>query len=179
MSVDIKNEDLKHNILKIQNTLEDSGADLKFIPLHNLHFTLHFFGEISVEESVSITNILKEINISPFKISFKGLGYFPSSRRISVIWIGVDKGRKEFMELVEQIESKLELANFKSDKKFIPHLTICRVKSGYNKEELCSNAEQFISTPLGTDTVSSIKLKLSKLTPKGPFYSDLYEKILS
>lgn len=179
MSVDIKNEDLKQNILKIQNNLEDSGADLKFIPLYNLHFTLHFFGEISVEESVSITNILKEINVSPFTISFKGLGYFPSSRRISVIWVGVDEGRKEFMELVEQIESKFESINFKSDKKFIPHLTICRVKSGHNKEELCNITDQFVNTPLGTDTVSSIKLKLSKLTPKGPFYSDLYEKILS
>lgn len=179
MSVDLNNEDVIQNILEIQNALEQSGADLKSIAPKNLHFTLHFFGEISVEESVSISDMLKEINVSPFRISFKGLGYFPSSHRISVIWVGIDEGRNEFMKLVEKIESKLELLNFKSDKKFTPHLTICRVKSGRNKEDLFSAAEQFINISLGTETVSSIKLKMSKLTPKGPFYSDLFEKILS
>ncbi len=179
MSVDIKNEEVIQNILKIQTVLEKSGGDLKSIEPKNLHFTLHFFGELSVEESVSISDVLKNIHVSPFKISFKGLGFFPSSHRISVIWVGVDEGRKEFIDLAEQIEPKLEMLNFKSEKKFTPHLTICRVRSGKNKDELYRSAENFFSMSFGTDTISLIKLKESKLTPKGPFYSDLFEQVLS
>ena len=178
IAVDLINENIKHDILNIQRTLNHSGADLKSVEPHNLHFTIRFLGEISEQEATVVSSMLKDLDVSSFKISFKGLGYFPNPRRISVIWIGIDDGKKEFVELAEQIEKKLERLNFKSDRKFIPHLTICRVKTGRNKDQLIRTAEQFYDIDLGIDTVSSIKLKKSLLTPEGPIYTDLYEKAL-
>jgi 2'-5' RNA ligase len=178
IAVDLIDENIKHGILNIQRTLNQSGADLKSVEPHNLHFTIRFLGEISEQETTVVSGMLKDLDVSSFKISFKGLGYFPNPLRISVIWIGIDDGKKEFVELAEQIEKKLERLNFKSDRKFIPHLTICRVKTGRNKDQLIRTAEQFYAIDLGIDTVSSVKLKKSLLTPEGPIYTDLYEKVL-
>lgn len=178
IAVDLINENIKHDILKIQKLLNQSGADLKSVAPQNLHFTIHFLGEISEQEANVISNMLSGLDAYSFRISFRGLGYFPNQRRISVIWVGVDEGGKEFVELAEQIENKLERLNFKSSRKFTPHLTICRVKTARNKDQLIRIAEQLNTIDLGTDTVSSVKLKKSLLTPEGPIYTDLYERVL-
>lgn len=173
IAVDLNSEEVKQGIVKIQRALERSEADIKSVEPQNLHFTLRFLGEISEREADIISETLKEVNASSFRTSFKGLGYFPNTRRISVIWVGVKEGGEELIKLAEQVDEKMKPLNFKADKKFIPHLTICRVKSGRNKDRLIQAADPYSDTHLGTDTISSIKLKKSQLTPKGPIYTDI------
>ena len=178
IAVDLVDENIKMDILKIQKVLSQSGSDLKSVKPQNLHFTIHFLGEISEQEATNISGILKDLDVLSFEISFRGLGYFPNSRRISVIWVGVDNGEKEFVELANQIEKKLVQMNYSSDRKFLPHLTICRVKTGRNKDQLIHAVEEFSDVNLGMTMVSSVKLKKSLLTPEGPIYTDIYEKVL-
>tara|TARA_B100001971_G_C18175227_1_gene529530 strand:+ start:209 stop:760 length:552 start_codon:yes stop_codon:yes gene_type:complete len=178
IAVDLVDEAIKQSILRLQKTLSQFGADLKSVEPQNLHFTIHFLGEISEQEVNKISILLNDLDVSSFRISFKGLGYFPNPKRISVIWVGVNDGRKEFVELAKQIEKKLEQLNYSSNRKFTPHLTICRVKTGRNKDQLIGAVEEFSDVDLGINTVSSVKLKKSLLTPEGPIYSDVYEKNL-
>ena len=178
IAVDLVDENIKMDILKIQKVLSQSGSDLKSVKPQNLHFTIHFLGEISEQEATNISGILKDLDVLSFEISFRGLGYFPNSRRISVIWVGVDNGEKEFVELANQIEKKLVQMNYSSDRKFLPHLTVCRVKTGRNKDQLIHAVEEFSDVNLGMTMVSSVKLKKSLLTPEGPIYTDIYEKVL-
>ena len=178
IAVDLVDENIKMDILKIQKVLSQSGSDLKSVKPQNLHFTIHFLGEISEQEATNISGILKDLDVLSFEISFRGLGYFPNSRRISVIWVGVDNGEKEFVELANQIEKKLVQMNYSSDRKFLPHLTVCRVKTGRNKDQLIHAVEEFSDVDLGMTMVSSVKLKKSLLTPEGPIYTDIYEKVL-
>ncbi len=178
VAVDLSNEEIRMSIQEVQRVLERSGADLKSVEPENLHFTLQFLDEISEREADMITEALKGLKASPFTVSFKGVGYFPSSQRISVIWVGVDKGRDEFVSLAEEVFERLRPLNFRPDKKFVPHLTICRMKTGRNKDKLLEFADRYRDTNFGTDLVSSVKLKVSRLTPRGPIYSDQSIKIL-
>ncbi len=177
IAVDLNNEEVKQHILRIQRELDLSGAYIKSVEPWNLHFTLRFLGEIGEDEVKQVCKVLEEIEFFSFRVSFKGLGYFPHARRISVIWVGLDEGGDQFTNLAEMVELKLKQLHFKPEKKFLPHLTICRVKSGRNREQLLRAAEQHRDTKIGTDIVSSLKLKNSQLTPKGPIYTDVFEKI--
>ncbi|MEE9585543.1 MAG: RNA 2',3'-cyclic phosphodiesterase [Nitrososphaerales archaeon] len=173
IAVDLSSEEVRQGIVKIQKALEPSGADIKSVEPQNLHFTIRFLGEISEVEANDICRVLKELDNPSFKVSFKGLGYFPHARRISVIWVGVEEGGAKLVRLAEQVEEQLKRLNFKPEKRFVPHLTICRVKSGRNKDQLLRAADLYRDISLGTDIVSSIKLKRSQLTPKGPIYTDM------
>ncbi len=179
VAVDLGSEEVSRAIQEVQRVLERSGADLKSVEPENLHFTLQFLGEISELEADMVTEALKGLVASPFTVSFKGVGYFPSSQRISVIWVGVDEGKEEFVSLAEKVFERLRPHNFRPDKKFVPHLTICRVKTGRNKDKLLAAADKYRDTAIGTDTVSSVKLKVSQLTPRGPIYSDRSSKTLT
>jgi 2'-5' RNA ligase len=178
IAVDLGSEEVRSRIREIQRALMNSGADLKPVEPENLHFTLQFLGEISELEAERISEALGGIEASPFSISFRGVGYFPGRHRISVVWVGVDAGREEFVGLAEQVEESLRPLNFRMDKRFVPHLTICRVKTGRNRDRLISAADGYRDADLGSDTVSTIRLKESHLTPKGPIYSDRWTKTL-
>ena len=178
IAVDLNSKKIKQAIITIQRALINSGADIRLVDATNLHFTIRFLGEISELEANDISSVLKGIHTPSFKISFKGLGYFPNNRRISVVWIGTDEGSSSLIKLAEHIDEILKRLNITPQKKLTPHLTICRLKSGKNKDKLIQVANKFKDVYLGTDVVSSIKLKKSQLTAKGPIYSDLYTKIL-
>jgi 2'-5' RNA ligase len=174
IAVDLESNEVKKEISNIQQSINKSGADLKLVSPENLHFTLRFLGEITEKEFEMIRERLKQIEFPSFKISYRGLGIFPNERRISVIWIGVDQGREELIKITEAIGDKLLTLNFRPDKKFLPHLTISRVRSGRNKEELIRSIEPHMQDELGDDIVSSIRIKKSDLTPKGPVYTDMF-----
>ncbi len=173
VAVDLGSEEVRRRIVEIQEVLTRSGADLKSVEPQNLHFTIRFLGEVGEREVEGIHGALKGVEGSQFKVSFKGLGYFPDSKHISVVWVGVDEGGEELIHLAEQVEERLKTLGFKPDKKFVPHLTICRVKSGRFKDQLLRAGEQFSGVHLGVDTVSSFKVKQSQLTPRGPIYTDI------
>ncbi|MCL4435815.1 MAG: RNA 2',3'-cyclic phosphodiesterase [Thaumarchaeota archaeon] len=179
VAVDLGSEEVRRSVQEVQRVLERSGADVKSVEPENLHFTLQFLDEISEREADMVTAALEGLEASRFTVSFKGVGYFPSSQRISVIWVGVDEGSEEFVSLAEQVFERLLPLNFRPDKKFVPHLTICRVKTGRNKDKLLAAADRYRDVDFGTDLVSSVKLKVSQLTPRGPIYSDRSLKALA
>ena len=111
-----------------------------------------------------IKNALKQVRFPKFKIKFYGLGAFPSEKHIRVVWIGVES--KELVELAKQVQRLLG-----NEERFVPHLTIARVKRKplYLKEKL----EKLKNIEIGEQVVDSFALKKSTLTPQGPIYEDL------
>jgi len=174
LAVDLTDRSSKESIVKVQRELASSGADIKLVEAENLHFTLRFLGEISEAEADGICEALKGLKYRSFKVSYKGLGVFPSTRRVSVVWVGVGEGADELKKLAEIVEDRLKHLNFKPERSFVPHLTICRVRSGRNRENLVKAVEEHGETFFGNDSITSVKLKRSQLTPKGPIYSDIF-----
>ncbi len=181
LSYDIEEPAVLAKVRNFQSGLGSIGADLKLVRPEILHFTIRFLGEITEQEKERIIQTL-EGNVPPLdlEVRFKGIGTFPNDKRISVIWIGSDESSaKKFEEQARIINTRLEeqlqtLPREKEDR-FNPHVTIARVKTGRNKEELARFLQLHKDEDFGSAKIRKLKLKLSDLTPEGPRYSDLHE----
>lgn len=135
-----------------------------FVSAKNMHLTLKFLGE--VKDADRIKEACEEIKANKFKISFKGVGAFPSQDYARVLWIGVEKGAEKLRDLNKQLEKKLG----KDEKEFSTHLTIARVKALKNKQAL---KNFFIDKEFGEFEAEEFKLIKSVLIPSGPVYEDI------
>jgi 2'-5' RNA ligase len=171
VAVEISNNKILKNIQTFQ---KDVQIDAKPTKIDQIHFTLEFLGEIDQVKCEQVKDIIKKISFSSFDISLKGVEGFPNLKNPRVIWIGIDdNGAEKLITLANGIGIKLKTLGFENDKKFIPHLTIFRVKKKIN--DISVMMKEYQTVEFGTQTVSKIKLKRSVLSPKGPEYSDLLE----
>lgn len=167
-------EDLKHKILALQKKFSD--FDIKFVEPENLHFNLKFFREIGNENIEKLRRILDEITkkYEPFEIEIKGLGVFPNKNYIRVVWIGIKEGFNTLISLAEEIQDSIEVLGFPREEKFVPHLTLGRVRSARNKENLKILVEELENVEIGKMKIDTVKLFQSKLSPDGPKYEEVF-----
>jgi 2'-5' RNA ligase len=176
ISIDCKNEEIIRKFIDIQRKLERTGAELKLVEPENIHMTLKFLGEINIQKVEEISIIFEEIKFTSFNIKLEGVGVFPHLRRINIIWVGVTEGITPLIKLFQKIDNKMINIGFKKERKrFHPHFTICRVRSGRNREQLIQELNMLKDDSFGVIKVDKIFLKKSQLTPKGPIYSTLLE----
>jgi len=174
IAIDIK---LTANILKLLNDIIKLNANIKLVEPKNIHITLKFLGDVQENNIDEIEQIIrKSVNeIEPFKIKLKGTGVFPNKNYIRIIWIGI-KDTELLSKIAENIDENLSKLGFKKEKRgFSAHLTIGRVKTAKNKPFLLKVIENYSDFEFSTQEVSSINLKKSDLTPKGPIYTTLKE----
>lgn len=163
------------NIENFIKDLKNSDAIIKLVEPENIHLTLKFLGEINENKIIEIENLLKNITIGikPFKFILEGVGVFPNRNYVKIIWIGI-KNTDIIEKLSEKINHEINtiIPDIKSQK-FIPHITIGRIKSAKNKEKILDIADKYQNQKFSEIIVESIKLKKSELTPKGPIYNDI------
>ncbi len=176
LSIDIEDELILSVIREIQSRLDRDAAKMKFVEIHNIHFTWRFFGNLSVDAIEKIRLELSTINFAPFEILIQGVGVFPRIQKPRVVWVGV----AENSEMMEQLKSKTDslLSNIgykKERRKFTPHATIARVKFVRDRQRFVDNLESTRDVRVGTMRVDNIRIKKSTLTPTGPIYETLWE----
>jgi RNA 2',3'-cyclic 3'-phosphodiesterase len=141
---------------------------------HNLHFTLIFLGDIRLDSISKIKNKLSELQFEAIRITFTGIGGFPNSNFVRVVWVGVDpEGCKKLARLSEQVVTKMSELGFRQDKPFSPHLTIFRLK-GLNLKLGTELLYKYGKKDFGWYVGDKIHLKRSDLTPSGPIYSNIF-----
>jgi len=167
-------DNLKSKIIKTQDRFSD--FDIKFVESVNLHFNLKFFKEIDNEKVEKLKEILEKVStqFEPFEIEISGLGAFPSKNYIRVIWLGVKQGYQMFKSLGDIIENALEALGFEKEGQFVPHLTLGRVRSGRNKNELLVLLRKLEDVEIGKMMIDKLTLFQSKLSPKGPIYEEVF-----
>jgi len=168
---------INKKFLEMENEIKNTAADLKLVEPENIHVTLKFLGDTDEENIDKIGEIIKNSvkDINSFNIKLKGSGVFPNKSYIKVIWIGLENAEK-IGEIAKKIDEQLKNLGFQVEKRgFSAHLTIARVKSSRNKEKLLQIIEKYKDVEFATINVSSVKLKKSDLTPKGPIYTTLKE----
>lgn len=175
LAIDL-DDDLKPKINKIIREFKQIDANIKYVDLQNLHFTLKFFGDIDTEGldllSSKIENVINDFD--SFNIKIKGCGAFPNKNRIKVIWVGLDED-EILKNLHDKLDKEFNSIGFDLDKKFSSHLTIGRMKSAKGKDQVKKTIETFNTVDIGTMEVNTITLKKSTLTPSGPIYEDLIQ----
>ncbi len=137
-----------------------------------IHITLKFLGDIHENKVEQIAAALSKIKCKPFEAGIKGIGVFPRLSYIKVIWLGA---HGDFRTLHNEVERVLSGFRFEKEKDFTPHATLARVKQPLDSDELKEKIINIGDADIGTFTVSSIYLKKSTLTPRGPIYETLKE----
>lgn len=169
--------ELRGDIEKIKEELRGSGADVKWVEGENLHFTLKFLGEVPDSRVPGISCALSRVSSlsRPFSVGFRGVGCFPNTGNMRVVWLGV-KNDSELLSLQKRVEEAMESPGFAREKKpFQAHLTLGRVRTARGKDLLSKAIEKLRGAEAGMMEISSFVLMKSQLTSKGPNYSVVEE----
>jgi 2'-5' RNA ligase len=164
-------------MITFEKEIVKTGADVKLVEPENIHITVKFLGDTNENHIDAIEQSMKEAvsEIKPFPISLKGTGVFPNQNYIKVIWIGI-KDEGNIQNIARAIDTTLAPLGFKKETRgFSPHLTIGRVKTARNKDQLLKVIGNYTEMEFTVQTVHALLLKKSDLTPKGPIYINLRE----
>ena len=124
----------------------------------------------------NIRNLLAQElqNLNPFQISLGGLEVFPNWNRPRVFWIGIKDKNQSLHNLWSLVGSQLEGVGFaRNNKKFLPHLTLARIKSPYRKDQLQKRVAAWRPLSIEPFEATEVKLYKSQLTPQGSIYTVL------
>jgi 2'-5' RNA ligase len=173
VSVDLSPE-FADPIASVQDELRPASG-LNFTDPSQAHLTLKFLDETDparlegVEDGLEAA--VEEADLSPFEATIGGLGAFPDTDYIRVVWLGFESGGDRLRRLHEAIEPRMvELGFDPEEHDFTPHVTIARMEHAGGKE-LVQEVLHEQSPTVGTMTVEEVRLTESELRPDGPEYS--------
>lgn len=123
---------IRDRIAKLQAELRKHGADVKWVRPESIHMTLKFLGDVEETRMEEIGEAVEKAveRIHPFTVSVNGTGTFPNDQRPRVLWVGVDQGNEELVDMAKKIEDSLSVLGFKKEgRRYSAHLTMGRVRS--------------------------------------------------
>ena len=163
--------------IELKNQL--GGLPVRWVPVHNIHLTIKFLGNITSFELEKLKNTLSDISksIPLINITLLGSGAFPSYERPKVIWIGLKypPALEEFQQLLEDRAASQGFQ--RENRKFSPHITIGRVARKAEKREITEIGrilENINIGQLGNDCFRNVHIFRSELKPDGPVYYKLF-----
>lgn len=149
---------------------KNSSSNIKWVKPENLHFTLHFLGNLDEQKLEKIKIIISQIvnENSSVEVQLKDLDGFPNLIQPRVLFIGCQEiGDNVLKNIQEKIGQRLEKIGIEVDKRpWQMHITLARLRKPLRIENL--NELQIKNLKF---RVKSIDLMKSELTPEGPYYS--------
>ncbi|PWJ95400.1 2'-5' RNA ligase [Oceanotoga teriensis] len=160
---------LTDSILK----LDRMGFKSNWTKRENIHLTLFFLGNLNMSLIAKLAyKIGERISGFPtFVYTTRGIGYFSFENEPKSIWFGVEE-EQILKGLYSEIKKSLLLLNINvKDEKFVPHITLGRVKKHPEHWDTLIKSISFepIQIP-----VNSVGIFSSTLTKTGPVYKKLY-----
>lgn len=147
---------------KLIETLRACDADVKWVEPENLHLTLRFLGATAPERLPEIEALMAQVAVRPaFRLSYSGIGAFPSWKELRVVWVGLKEGVTELSEMAKALGPSPE------GRPFAAHLTIGRVRRGGELEKVATE----VRFPELSQNVDNLVLYESRLMPQGPVYT--------
>jgi len=119
-------EAIRERIQRFVEGVSGFAPDVRWVRPESMHVTLKFLGEKSAEAVAGIKQALATIQSAPFEISFRGYGFFPTSKAPRVFWIGIEAG-PPLAALAKSVDETMAALNIsKEEHAFSPHLTLAR-----------------------------------------------------
>lgn len=171
-------EEVKREAGKLIDELKSTGVKATWSKPENLHLTLKFLGETTLDKVKFVTQALDEVakKHTPYEASLQGAGGFPNAKRPRVIWVGVDQGAEETVRVAYDLEEVLAPLGFpKEERDFTPHLTLGRIKFPKPNPALAEKFEKSQQRFFGKWKVEGLALVKSTLHPKGPIYEVIHK----
>ncbi|PWH18703.1 MAG: RNA 2',3'-cyclic phosphodiesterase [Anaerolineae bacterium] len=163
-------------IQRLQEQLRE--VSIRWVKPQNIHLTLKFLGEVSVNNLETIQQILANEagQVTPFEFSIGELGAFPNLKRPRVLWLHV-AAPPELFALQRSIDVQTERLGYVSEERgYSPHITVGRVNRQASAEEINRISSVLQKTHIGlveVVRVSSVTLFRSDLHPDGSVYTPL------
>ena len=143
----------------------------------NMHLTLKFLGEVRENDTYRICQAISKAveSIEPFEIRCQGAGAFPKLDRPRTLWVGVSDGREQLVALQAAVDDAMADLGFARDpKRYLPHLTLGRVKKPgpwlTDVSQLVADSSEFDA---GLASIDEVVLYSSELTSDGPIYAPI------
>ncbi len=153
-----------------------STEQVRWIEFSNIHLTYAFLGDTPISKIHEIISFISQIadKTSVFDLVIKSAGVFKNIQSPTIIWFGIEKNLG-MNELKGLINVELEALHYKTDNRmFKPHITIGRLKTFHNKENLNELINSFQNRIISTQRISELILYESKLAPSGATYIPLF-----
>ena len=151
-------------------------SGVKWIPTHQLHFTLKFLGDVAPERLLAAQGAVSEAaaGVHPFEVVLEGLGTFPPRGDPRIVWAGCGAGRAALEALASRVEERFAAAGFAPEaRRFAAHLTLARVKDPAAGRSLVPSLAGQAPEAFGILAVRELVLYRSDLQPSGPTYTPL------
>ncbi len=169
---------LKADIAKAVARWKGFKAGVRWVDPARMHLTLKFFGDLEESSIKVVSSVCREVAASCQPVSMRLLspGAFPSPRRPRVLWIGIgSRPSPALFTLHDKVEAALAIHGFpREEKRFSPHITMGRVKTGRNIARLMDDFMRH-EPPGEGFMVESMVLYSSTLAPGGPVYRRIEE----
>ena len=142
----------------------------------NIHLTLKFLGSTPVDDIPAIIEAVQTVakKHQPFTMDFDRTGFFGNNRVPRVLWLGMNDQPRALFDLENDLLDAFDDLGYLRDRQnFVPHLTVCRIKSLVDKQffmQIYNSIEQ--KTYLHADVKELVYFQ-SFLQPTGPFYKVL------
>ncbi len=168
-------------LTQLQSQLKSrTQCSAKWIDPAGIHLTLKFLGNVASHRIAEISQAIEAATggIPPFQLEVKGLGVFPSLKRVQIVWVGLDGEIDQLRQLQQRIDSALVILGFpREERPFTPHLTLARLHERATAEERQSLGQLVASTKFETTCqfyVESVHLMRSQLTRDGAIHSQIW-----
>ena len=179
-------DNIRKRIARFLDGVREFARDARWVQPESLHVTLKFIGEQSEPQMDEIKKALQSIEAACFEMSFRGYGFFPTTRAPRVFWIGIEADSK-LASLAAMVDSRLASLDIpKEQHAFNPHLTLARGGggSGSPRKQKADRPnrsfqrlqEKLLALPtpeFGTMTAREFFLYQSRLSPSGSKYTKL------
>ena len=163
--------------------LDRESTGVRWVKPESMHLTLAFLGEVLAE---GIPDVCRAVDVavegrSPFGIRLAGVGAFPNRSRPRIVWIGLDEGAEQIVEMEGALSGQLGGLGFpRENRAFTPHLTIGRVREVRRGAwQLSAQLAAQRDYEAGRMQVRELIVFSSELGPQGPTYTPLGRSKLS
>jgi 2'-5' RNA ligase len=168
--------EVRENLVKVEEELKQTRADLKLVEVENLHFTVKFLGDVPDSVLDEVDGKVRKLTLQRMEVDVRGLGAFPDDGAPRVVWAGVGYEDLDMVSKSAQIViDALRGVGETDERAYHPHITLARVRSPTNIEALQALLAAYASKDFGRTPIMRLKLKSSTLTPRGPAYRDIKE----
>jgi 2'-5' RNA ligase len=166
--------EVRENLSSLIGKLQPADSRPRWVNPRNLHITLKFIGEVSSDSVREIGAALATVHAAQHvKLGFRGIGFFPNSRRPSVAWVGIESS-PNLAQLASDVNLALSpLGIPREEKPFVPHLTIVRFAETRLSLALKAEIEKFEGSSFGTLAATEFHLVESQRKSTGAEYTTL------
>lgn len=123
VAVDVPDE-VRRRLARLVRTAPEG---VRGVTPEQLHLTLHFLGDVAEESASRLAGAMRAVQPAAFTIDVGGVGCFPSLRRPSVLWAGVQPS-PPLTALHGAIGDVIEACGTpRESRPFTPHITLARL----------------------------------------------------